>query len=88
MVSAIEPRIHSASFRIMKKLQPDNHWNTLALAGQLGWIIAGPLVVFALLGRYLDRLWGTTPLLLLVGIVLALVASSILVYRMVKQLVE
>jgi len=39
-----------------------------------------PIVVFALLGRLLDRRLGTTPWLLLIGIFVSIVVSSVSVY--------
>ncbi len=55
-------------------------WSALSLAWELGYTIAVPIVVFALLGRFLDKWLGTSPWLLLVGIFASLIASSIGVY--------
>lgn len=55
-------------------------WSALALAWELGYTIAIPIVVFALGGRVLDRKLGTSPWLLLTGIFLSLIISSWLVY--------
>lgn len=55
-------------------------WSALSLAWELGYTIAVPIVVLALLGRLLDRKLGTAPWLLLAGILLSIVASSWLVY--------
>ncbi|MBI2474745.1 MAG: AtpZ/AtpI family protein [Candidatus Taylorbacteria bacterium] len=52
-----------------------------ALAGELGYTIAIPIVVFALLGRLADKSWGTGPWLLLLGIVMSILISTWLVYR-------
>lgn len=52
-------------------------WHTLALAWELGYTIAVPLVVLAFGGRLFDRRLGTSPLLLLAGILCAIIASSI-----------
>ncbi len=60
-------------------------WSALALAWELGYTIAIPIVVFALGGRVLDNKLGTSPFLLLVGIFLSLIATSWLVYfKMMK----
>ncbi len=56
-------------------------WNALGLAWELGYLIAVPLAVLALSGRFLDRWLQTTPWFLLVGIVLSLVVSTYVVYR-------
>lgn len=58
-----------------------------ALAGELGYTIAIPIVVFALLGRLADKAWGTSPWLLLLGILISIVASSFLIYKKVKDLI-
>lgn len=55
-------------------------WNALSLAWELGYTIAVPIVIFALLGRFLDKWLGTSPWLLLVGIFASLIASSVGVY--------
>ena len=39
--------------------------------GQIGFATAIPLVIFAGLGRWLDNLYGTSPYLLLLGILVA-----------------
>lgn len=55
--------------------------NGLNLAWELGYLIAIPIVIFALLGRFLDKKFGTSPWLLLVGILLALLISGFAVAR-------
>lgn len=64
-------------------------WFALSLAWQLGYSIAIPLVALALLGRFLDKKFGTSPWLLLVGIFLSLIVSTFAVYfRTMKILKE
>ena len=64
-------------------------WSALSLAWQLGYSIAIPLVLLALLGRFLDKRFGTSPWLLLVGIFLSLIVSTFAVYyKTVKILSE
>jgi len=41
--------------------------------GQIGFATAIPLVIFAVLGRWLDKKYGTSPYLLLLGILVATV---------------
>lgn len=57
-----------------------------ALAGELGYTIAIPIVIFALLGRFADKTLGTSPWLLLLGILISIFASSYLIYRKMKEL--
>ena len=60
--------------------------NVWAIAGEVGFIIAIPLVVLVLLGIKADRYFGTTPLFIIIGMVLSGVVSSISITRKVKQL--
>lgn len=46
---------------------------SFSLIGQIGFATALPLVIFGLLGRYLDDKWGTSPYLFLLGILIATV---------------
>lgn len=71
-----------------KKPKPEKSWSAVSLAWELGYTIAVPLVVFALAGRFLDRKLGTTPFLLLAGILLAIVATTWLVWRKMKEIID
>ncbi len=51
----------------------------LSYAWQFGYTIVVPLVVLALLGRYLDRTLHTSPWFLLGGILLSIIISSVAV---------
>ncbi len=64
------------------------NFNAWSLAWELGWQIAIPLVVFALAGRYADKYFNTSPWLLVSGVVLAAVLTSILVFRKVSKLLK
>jgi F0F1-type ATP synthase assembly protein I len=44
-------------------------------------MVAVPLVLFALGGRVLDRYLGTSPWLLLLGILISIVTSSVVIMR-------
>jgi F0F1-type ATP synthase assembly protein I len=57
-----------------------NTWSALSLAWELGYTIAVPIVVLALAGRFADRRLGTSPWLLLAGIFVSIVISTISVY--------
>ena len=60
----------------------------LQLAWELGYLIAIPLVVFALTGRFLDQRFDTSPWILLAGIFLALVVSGIAVARKALEVMK
>ncbi len=58
----------------------------LSLIGQLGIMIAVPLVVAGTLGRLIDRAWGTTPLYMLLGMLAALATSAFWIVRSVRRI--
>lgn len=53
----------------------------VGLALQMGYLIVIPLVAFALGGRFLDSVLLSSPLFFLIGILTAIICSTILVYR-------
>ncbi|TAN32938.1 AtpZ/AtpI family protein [Patescibacteria group bacterium] len=57
----------------------------LKIAGDFGISIAAPVVLFALLGQYLDEKYNTGPWLLIVGFVLAAAISAKLIYKKAKR---
>lgn len=58
--------------------------NLWTLSGELGLLIAVPLVFFVLVGIKLDRWLDTMPLFIIVSIVLAAVISAAAVARKIK----
>ncbi len=60
--------------------------NVWATAGEIGVLIALPLVVLVLLGIKLDRYLGTMPLFIICGMILAMVISTIAIARKVRRL--
>ena len=61
-------------------------FNAYSLVFEVGYTVAIPLVLFALVGRYTDRMFDTGPWLLLLGIVVSIFVSSFLVYRKVSKI--
>ena len=53
----------------------------LQMAWELGYMIALPLVIFALIGRYLDVKYQTSPLFILIGTFIAFFISSYFVWQ-------
>jgi len=51
-------------------------WRALGLAWELGYIIALPLILLLLLGRWIDQHFGTQPWATLGGILLALLTTG------------
>lgn len=63
-----------------------NQLRLLAIASQLGFGIAGPLIVFIAGGVFLDKKIGTSPLFLLVGVVFGLIGAGYAMYDLVRKL--
>ncbi len=63
------------------KNETQKTFSVMALAWELGYLIAIPLVALTLGGRFLDKKLGTSPLLLLIGVVAAIILSSYMVYK-------
>lgn len=71
-----------------KEKETDTKWSVISLAWQLGYIVAVPIVVFALLGRVLDKKLDTEPWLLLAGIFLSIITSTYLVYKKTMSIIN
>ncbi len=63
-------------------------WMSLNLAWELGYVIAIPLVCLALLGRWLDHRWGSSPVMILVGVVVAFIITSVWLSTKIKELTQ
>ncbi len=61
---------------------------SLRLAWNLGFIIALPVAVFGFGGAYVDKHFGTTPIFVITGFVMAIVLSGIGVWRKVKEILR
>jgi F0F1-type ATP synthase assembly protein I len=69
-------------------MKPDKSFSALSLAWQLGYTISVPIVVLALLGRWADKKLGTSPWLLLGGILLSILLSSWAIYKKTLDIIE
>jgi len=65
----------------MKNKEKSDTWFALELLGQLGYIIAIPLVILALAGRFFDKKYNTSPWFLIAGMFFALIISTVWVYK-------
>ncbi len=63
-------------------------WQALNLAWELGYTIALPLVLFALAGRWADKRYDTSPWLLLSGMALAIILTTLLLIRKFSRLLR
>jgi len=61
---------------------------SFSLIGQIGFATALPLVIFGLAGRYLDRMYGTKPIFLLIGFAVATVIVYFYLRKIVKESTE
>ncbi|KKT74537.1 MAG: hypothetical protein UW71_C0020G0013 [Parcubacteria group bacterium GW2011_GWB1_44_7] len=65
-----------------------NYWSAFGLALELGWHIAIPLVILAVIGRLADKTLNTSPWLFLLGILASIAVSVYLIYRKVKNILN
>lgn len=63
-----------------EKKETQNTFNAIGLAMQLGYLIALPLVLLSLAGRFLDQYFVTSPWFFIAGIIFSIFVSSYLVY--------
>lgn len=63
-------------------------WQALGLAWELGYSIAIPLVLFALAGRWADKRFSTSPWLLLGGMGLAIIFTTIFLVRKFSRMMQ
>lgn len=58
------------------------------MAFELGFVIALPLIGLGLLGQWLDTKFVTEPLFVLVGILLAIISTTIWLTRRIKEYIK
>ena len=66
---------------------PETRAELVAFAFDVGIAIAGPLVIFALGGRFLDRAYGTSPIFLISGLLISLISTGIIIWKKVKSFI-
>lgn len=66
----------------VKKLQ------MIGFAFEMGYIIALPLILLLLAGKYLDLRYHTSPVFKISGLILALVASTTWLYRRFVEIIK
>lgn len=72
----------------MEEKRGQGFWQAVAIAWQMGYTIALPLIGFALLGRFLDKKLGTTPWLLIIGAVVAILTSTFLLVSRFRTILD
>lgn len=61
---------------------------SLDLAAKLGFSIAIPLIIFILIGRFLDGYFNTSPIFVLSGLVVGLASSICEIFRSVLPILD
>jgi F0F1-type ATP synthase assembly protein I len=60
----------------------------VSFAWQLGFLIVGPIGGFLLLGYWIDKMAGTSPLFLMIGVMIGLGITIYEVYHMLDILIR
>ncbi len=68
--------------------EKSNLWQALSLLGQLGYVIAIPLVILAMVGRFIDNKYHTSPWFVIAGMFLALIISTFWVYKKTLEIMN
>jgi len=63
-------------------------WQTIGVSMQIGYIITLPLIILVISGKILDKHYNSSPFFLLVGMVLALIVSSIAVFIKMRKIIK
>ena len=57
-----------------------------SFAFDIGYSIAIPIIILVALGRFADKHFNTAPWLMITGLILSIITTSIIVYRKTKDL--
>ena len=68
--------------------EPSQQFKLVPLALELGFSIAIPIVIFTLLGRFVDTKLETSPIFLVAGVVLSTFVTTFIVWRKVKKFLD
>lgn len=55
------------------------------IVGDFGVTIAIPVVLFVLIGKHFDTKWGTAPLCIILGFIIAALLSGRMIYKKAKR---
>lgn len=72
----------------MKNSKKTDKVSVFSLALELGYMVAIPIVVFALVGRLIDKKLDSSPWFLLLGIVISIVVSTYWVYKKTTDIID
>lgn len=68
-----------------QKKEKSVFWQAVGLAFQFGYTITVPLVILVLIGRFLDKKFDSSPIFILTGIVLSMIASGVALFIKIKK---
>ena len=69
--------------------QKPNKWALVSIASEMGFIIALPLLLFVLAGKWLDaKVHDTFPWFVLVGLVLAIASTTAWLTKKLKSFIK
>ncbi len=68
--------------------QKKGFWQALGIAWELGYVIAIPIVLFGVGGRFLDKHFNTSPWLFLTGVILSIALTSTGLVWKFKKLIK
>lgn len=71
-----------------EKPNTSSFWKALGIAWELGYVIAIPIVLFGIGGRYLDKQYGTSPWLFLTGFIISITLTSFGLVWKFKKLMQ
>jgi F0F1-type ATP synthase assembly protein I len=65
-----------------------NTWGALALGGELGFLIALPLVICLLIGAFLDKKMNSFPLYILILLLVGIILTIANIYKIILPFLE
>ena len=72
----------------MEQKTKNPYWQALGLAWEFGYLIVIPLVLLALAGRFLDQRLHTSPWFFMGGLVISIIATTLLMIKKFSQLMS
>lgn len=72
----------------MKNSKKTDKVSVFSLALELGYMVAIPIVAFALVGRLIDKKLDSSPWFLLLGIIISIVVSTYWIYKKTTDIIN
>ncbi|MFA6296050.1 MAG: AtpZ/AtpI family protein [Patescibacteria group bacterium] len=71
-----------------KQIITPKEFSAIRLSLQFGYTIIIPLIIFLLIGIFLDNRFKTSPLFIFIGVILSIVISTIGIYKAILPFLE